>query len=122
MHIDGALLEHLPHHGINDNVGAGAADASTAVHHDRAALLGVGARRPPDEGEHGRDVVRHAVVRPVREVELVDEARHLAAAAAPLRNRSIRVTHKKTVISHRLWTHFRSSKVSHKKEKKDKTE
>jgi hypothetical protein len=35
---------------------------------------------------------------------------------------SMRFTHKKTVISHKLCTHFWSSKLSHKKEKKDKTE
>ena len=35
---------------------------------------------------------------------------------------SMRLTHKKTVISHKLCTHFWSSKLSHKKEKKDKTE
>ena len=28
---------------------------------------------------------------------------------------SMRLTHKKTVISHKLWTHFWSSKLSHKK-------
>jgi len=37
-------------------------------------------------------------------------------------NGSMRLTHKKTVISHKLCTHFWSSKLSHKKEKKDKTE
>ena len=35
---------------------------------------------------------------------------------------SMRLTHIKTVISHKLCTHFWSSKLSHKKEKKDKTE
>ncbi len=36
-------------------------------------------------------------------------------------NGSMRLTHKKTVISHKFCTHFWSSKLSHKK-KKDKTE
>jgi len=35
---------------------------------------------------------------------------------------SMRLTHKKTVISHKLCTHLWSSKLSHKKDKKDKTE
>ena len=75
VHVYGRLGDALADHGVYDDVGAGATDARATVHDDRAAVrLRVGARRLLDEVEHGQDEKRHAVVRPVGEVILVDEA------------------------------------------------
>ena len=66
------LVLHPLEHGVDDDEGAGAADAGAAVRDDRAGpvlhravLLG----DAPQELQEGRRVLRHAVVGPRRELQ-----------------------------------------------------
>ena len=73
MHVDGALVRHLAHHGVDDDVGAGAAHARAAVHHNWTAPGRIRACRLLDERQHGQDVVRNPVIRPVGKMVLIHE-------------------------------------------------
>ena len=70
VHIHGRLIPDPLQHAIDGDEAAGAAHAGRAVGHHGAGVGGVqGLDAPQEQQERGR-VVRHAVVRPGRELEL----------------------------------------------------
>ena len=72
VHVYGAAVNDLLHHCVDHDVGAGAAHACRAMHHDRTGAFRIGARALSYERENRQNVVGHAVVRPVGEVVLID--------------------------------------------------
>ena len=94
VNVNGALVFHLFHHRVDDDVGACAADARATVDHDGPAELWVRARRLLDEREHRQNVDGHAVVGPVRKVVLIDETLRIT----PLK-RGHRETNKEKISS-----------------------
>lgn len=63
----------LLQHRVEDDVCAGPAHARTAVHDDRAGVLGIRRRRLPHEVEDGQGVVGRAMVGPISVVILIHE-------------------------------------------------
>ena len=71
VHVHRLLVLHPLQHGVDDDEGPGAADPRAAVGDDGPAVRAVELVDPPDELKERRAVLRHPVVRPGRELELL---------------------------------------------------
>ena len=73
MQTESALSLHLLHHGVQQDEGAGAPHARTAVYQQRGVQAGrVQLAHSADEGDDGHGVAGHSVVWPGRVVEVSD--------------------------------------------------
>ena len=72
VHVHGLLVLHPLQHGVYHNEGPGPAYPCTAVCDHRSTVRSVELVDPSDELEEGGAVLGYAVVRPGRELELLD--------------------------------------------------
>jgi len=82
-HVHAALRLHLLQHGVQRDVGAGAAHARTAVHHKRVPVGRVGRVDVADEVQDAHGVgAGRVLVGPLRVVVLCDGEREVLAAVS----------------------------------------